>query len=258
MSNNEFQKIYSAIFKNMWLLNDYVVSNYIDNKETKKNLNSDALELLFNRSAATYRSIIILLENSLLIDARSLNRVLLESVINFMYLSKNNKSINDYKQYSTLKLYDNYQTILDKTKYFNDLPELLQLLFNDNDIIDGKISAKLMKTKKKEMEELIIKWDNIRFEDKINDLEISVLSLQSIWKTSSDSVHSGWESLLITQDDESIDFALKEIVVSSSENLERMIKYYNRQIALNTNFKNIEIVNMKLNICRAIDPKFPF
>ncbi|NQU28748.1 MAG: hypothetical protein HQ528_10700 [Candidatus Marinimicrobia bacterium] len=255
-----YQRKYATVFSKMHSLSEYIIANYVNNERLIKHISENVLVFIFGRAVTSFRSITNLLDIFNIHDAHSIYRILLEAVVNYQYLFSHEEMINAYKSYSVCKNYDKYQEILDKTKFFTELPIELQFIFSKNDIIDGKISAQIMKRKKKEIEVHSNKWYEISFDEKIQELGIDDLAISSKWNSASDSIHSGWTSLLYILDDESIDLVIKDIAASSSECIVSLIKYYNKHLPVNMATEDIKLVNLKFDIVGellVIDPQFP-
>jgi len=204
MQIHKYQQKYSKVFRKMKTLSEYIIANYLNDGHLLEHIKEPVLKLLFYRATTSFRSIILLLESYQIIDAYSIFRVLLEATVNYKYINNNEERIKAYKIYSIKRNYNAYQNILDQTKFFKELPDVSQFLFDDNDIKEGRNAAQIMKKKKNEIEEYANAWEKITFDCKIEDVGIDNPAIKSIWNSASDSVHSGWITLTKIMNDDLI------------------------------------------------------
>jgi|GEM_PF-1618302 len=153
----------------------------------KIELTNEVFSYLLEKAFDTFLSIQMLVEIFQLSNAHCLCRVLVENVVNFIYLSTHKDKIFDYKSSEMKIMKSLFEKISIDTKHMKEPYKLSRMI--DNEISrDYQSAARIAK----EYRQLYGQdnWTNISFIDK--STAIGLYTLYVVYKRESSLIHSNW------------------------------------------------------------------
>ncbi len=198
-------------------------------------LKNEVFSYLVEKSLDTFLSILLLIEKFQLSDAHCLSRVLLENVVNFIYLSKFKDKISDYKSSEMKIMKSLWEKISIDTKHMKE-PYKLSRLIDDEMVKDYQSAAKIAK----EYRQLYgqDKWTSISFIDKATAIGLYIFYVE--YKKESSLIHSNW----FDHREVSVHHSFYSLVVSSMVLMQWLLESLNSELS--------ESIDPILNECMQI------
>jgi len=173
---------------------------------------SEVFSYLIYKAFNTFLSIRYLIEINQLDDALCLYRILLENIVNFLYLYKNQDKINDYKSSEMNVFKFLFNKISRETKHMKSpgkLSEFIDDYISSEYISASKVAKEFRNIYKKD------KWSSLSFAEKAEDVGKSKLYIS--YRKDSNLIHSNWFEHRGRFDEIHINNSINTVVVSSCE-----------------------------------------
>jgi len=208
---------------------------------------NEVFQYLLYKAFNTFLSIRALVEMFQLDDAFCLYRILLENVINFIYLYKNQDKIVDYKSSEMQIFKEVFYIISQKTEHMK-LPEKLSILIDEKIMEEYITASKVAKVFRKIYNK--DNWTSLSFAEKAESVGKGKLYIE--YKNTSSLIHSNWFGHRGLDDQIHIDDFISSLVVSSCNTILYLMYTLNEMFSNRIELTIVECEKLFLEINKIL------